>query len=195
MNTVILVEILLILLAIAGFVLRIGLSVWGIPLLIFSLVGLALMYFQRGVRPVRLNNQPTAAIDRYFMPAYKLGHFFFALCMLGVLFKVMLWDANFLGLGVTLTLIFVLFVSLQVLKEKVFFKKLLVKSILIGTTALVFYQAPLATFINIYYREHPQFAKIFIEYRKDPGNEMKKKNYLEARKKLLNKNAKQPPLN
>jgi len=190
MNSIVLAEILLILLTIAGFALRIGLSVWGIPLLIVGFVGLAGIYLRRGLRQVRLNNQPEAAADRYFMPAYKLGHLFFALTMLGLLFKIMLWDANFLALGVTLMLVFVLFVSLQVLKEKVFFKKLLVKSILIGTIALAFYQAPLATFINIYYRDHPAFAKVFIEYREDPKNKVKKKNYLEARKKLLNENAK-----
>ncbi|HAS39952.1 MAG TPA: hypothetical protein DCS93_05705 [Microscillaceae bacterium] len=190
MNSIMLAEIILILLAIAGFALRIGLSVWGIPLLIIGFVGLAVVYLRRSFRQVRLNNQPEAAADRYFMPAYKLAHLLFALCMLGLLFKIMLWDANFLVLGVTLMLVFVLFVSLQVLKEKVFFKKLLVKSILIGTVALAFYQAPLATFINIYYRDHPAFAKVFIEYREDPKNEVKKKNYLEARKKLLNKHAK-----
>lgn len=190
MKAVILAEILFILCAIVGFGLRVGLNFLGIPLVIVGFLGLAGIYLQRGFRPVRFNNQPDAAADRYFMPAYKLGHILFAIAMLGLLFKIMLWNTAFLGLGVTFILVFVLFVSVQVLKEKIFFKKLLVKSILIATIALSFYQASLATLINIYYRDKPEFAKVFIEYRQDPKNEIKKKNYLEARKKLLEKNAK-----
>lgn len=187
MKTLIIAEVLCIVLALTGFGLRIGLVFLGIPLLIVGLLSLSGVYFARGLRPVLLNNQPQAASDRFFVPLYKLGHMLFAVSMLGLLLKTMLWDMAFLGMGVVLLLPFVFFVALQLLKGKVFFKKLLVKSILITSVVLAFYQAPTGTLINIYYRNHPLFAKTFIEYRQNPNDALKKKKYLEARKELLKK--------
>lgn len=187
MKTLIIAEVLYIVLALTGFVLRVGLFFLGIPLLIIGLLGLSGVYFARGLRPVLLNNQPQAASDRFFVPLYKLGYVLFAVSMLGLLLKTMLWDTAFLGIGVILLLSFVFFVALQLLKEKAFFKKLLVKSILITSVLLAFYQVPTRTLINIYYRSHPSFAKKFIEYRQNPNDTLKKKKYLEARKELLKK--------
>jgi len=190
MKSLILAELIFIVLSIIGFGLKIGLIPWGTPLLIIGMLGLAIIYFARSTRPVLLNSQPQAAGDRFFVPAYKLSNILFSLSMLGVLLKAMLWNSGFLSLGAITLLIFVFWLAMQVLKGKVFFNKLLIKSVFIAAVALTFYQTPLATFINLYYRENPGFAKKFIEYRENPKNEIKKKNYIEARKKLLKKHVK-----
>lgn len=182
-------EILLILISITGFVLKIALVFWATLVLIVGLLGLALIYFNRGRRPALLNGQPAVASNRFFVPFYKLGYILFGLNMLGILFKTMLWDNRFLGFSMFILMSYVFLIASQVLKDKLFFKALLIKSIFIGTLALTFYQLPLANLIQLYYRDNPDFAKKFIEYRENPQNEIKKKNYLEARKKMLNKDA------
>ncbi|EAY30504.1 hypothetical protein [Microscilla marina] len=190
MKPFILTEFIFILLSITGFVLKIALVFWGTPVLIIGLLGLSLIYFRQGLRPALLNDQPTAASDRFFIPLYKLGYLLFAINTLGVLFKSMLWDTRFLGFSMFILMAYTIFIAAQVLKGKFFFKKLLIKSIFIATLALTFYQTPLSKLIQLYYRDQPEFAQKFIEYRENPQNEVKKKNYLEARKKMLNKNAK-----
>lgn len=182
-------EFLLILLSITGFALKIALVFWGTLVLIVGLLGLSFIYLNRGVRPPLLNGQPAAASDRFFIPFYKLGYILFGVNMLGILFKTMLWDTHFIGFTMFVLMGYVVFVASQVLKDKLFFKPILIKSIFIATLALTFYQVPLANLIQLYYRDKPEFAKKFIEYRENPRDEIKKKNYLEARKKMLNKDA------
>lgn len=114
--------------------------------------------------------------------------------VLGILFKVMFWPgANIMSVMglVTIVPVFIISVIAFINGPRKFFSKIVKRVIVYSGLAMLLAFMPKYLFLDIKYREYPEFAAALKAYNEDPDNaELNKKKDEELEKMLIDKRGK-----
>ena len=98
-----------------------------------------------------------------------------SIALTGILFKLQIWSGTkgILTIGTFGTLIMALIVFIKRNKQVEmipYYTKMLSRIILIGCITIVLYFLPTKQLIKIYYRDDPEYVKLFIMAHENPNN-------------------------
>lgn len=151
---------------------------------LFSLAGLALIYF-----PGSFYFYSDKSIKNQNIPLSIITGFFLSIIPVGVLFKVLYWPGaqiNLLVGTVSAIIIYGIVIFLQSKAEedlKTYYKNMKVRTTVLMVAGLLFYLTPTATLLKIEYWDDPEFARITTLHYANPENEEYHEEYRKQLKK------------
>ncbi len=119
-----------------------------------------------------------------------LTGFALSIMLLGILFKIefypgekimMLYGLIFVGVITIISII------LHIINKADTYRRILIRTAIIGGVGLFFFILPSNTIIDIKYKEYPELAEAFKKHRENPGDEYYKSKYKEEREKRMEK--------
>ena len=178
-------ERILVLLVALGAILKFTLISGGSVLFLFSLLALITIYFYfsfllfNGIRFRHIfKKHAYKGISGLRLAFVILSGFSLSVLLTGVVFKLMYWP----GAGVNLLLgmsacliVLVLAIIKYFGKKENFYRGIIFRFTPCFVIGFLLYSVNRQSLVNFQYRNHPQFAKAFIEREEDPSNEEKNK--------------------
>lgn len=111
--------------------------------------------------------------------------FFMSHLTLGILFRYQLWEGG--GLMLVSSLSFLGFVLIGAMvgfftKKKDFYKRIIVRIVLLGGLGLISFMISPSKLVEIYYRDDPAFVELYKKHLADRQNEALYQEFQEARR-------------
>jgi hypothetical protein len=191
------VEKVLIILAIVGYVLKLLLIPGGSMLFYYCLIILWWLYFLlvfaffNGIRLTALFKKDSYKdIPMLHILGSVFAGFALSVGVLGILFKLMTWPGAginlFVGIIVCLTIIIIIAIRRKD-KYKVYYNGLLIRLVAVTILCVALYFLPSITLIRMIYRNEPTYLEACERASQDPRNEQLQQQKEQARQELIHR--------